>query len=216
VPAPSLQPTPCSTAIARQGPTTCHIANYGVQLRFKWETIVSGNSGGVAAQATFQYDVEFPVVPPARGALSAQRSRENREHSPAARRMQGGGRVCRFGQLHMQSRFDHSGDGARVPSSKTSSPAIGVSPGDHRRAECRTSSAMVRDISAGEAELEDRASRGLLRRSEHAGHRRTGPGSRDARDPKPVALIERHRPRVGRLKECWAVIGVDADQTLPE
>src|ERR1019366_6775326 len=87
VPAPSLQPTPCSTAIARQGPTTCHIANYGVQLRFKWETIVSGNSGGVAAQATFQYDVEFPVVPPARGALSAQRSRENREHSPAARGM---------------------------------------------------------------------------------------------------------------------------------
>jgi hypothetical protein len=116
----------------------------------------------------------------------------------------------------MQSRFDHSGEGARVPSSETSSPAIGVSPGDHRRAECRTSSAMFRNISAGEAELEDRASRGLLRRSEHAGHRRTGPGSRDARDPKPVALIERHRPRVGRLKECWAVIGVDADQTLPE
>ena len=50
------------------------------------------DAAAVAAKATFQYDVEFPVVPPARTALSAQRSRENHEHSPAARRKEGAGR----------------------------------------------------------------------------------------------------------------------------
>lgn len=55
-----------------------------------------------------------------------------------------------------------------------------------------------------------------VRGSEHAGDRRTGPGLRDARDPKPVTLVERHRPRIRRFKERWAVIGVDADQTLPQ
>ena len=55
-----------------------------------------------------------------------------------------------------------------------------------------------------------------VRGSEHARDRRTGPGLRHARDPKPVTLIERQRPRIRRLKERRAVIGVDAHQALPE
>lgn len=40
----------------------CHRHNNGVQLRFTCTTSLSGNSSGVAGQASFQCDVEFPVV----------------------------------------------------------------------------------------------------------------------------------------------------------
>ena len=55
-----------------------------------------------------------------------------------------------------------------------------------------------------------------LRGTQHAGYGRTRSGLRDVGDSEPVALIERHRSRVGRFKERGAVVGVDAHQTLLE
>ena len=110
---------------------------------------------------------------------------------------------------------DHYARGAIVPPRR--GPQVPGRQGIRRAASRQTLKAIVRNVRG----LDERPADGLgvdrlSRRSEHAGHGRTGSGLRDARDSEAVALIKRNRSRVGRFEERGAVIGVDAHQTLLE